>query len=40
MLDKAIDTSLSALRSNTPGQAGCKAVMSTLLKTFDTREEK
>jgi hypothetical protein len=35
VLDKAIDKSLSALRSNAPNQAECKAAMAALLKTFD-----
>lgn len=40
VLDKAIDTSLSALRADTPSQADCKAAMAGLLKTFDTLEGK
>ena len=40
VLDKAIDTSLSALRADTPSQADCKAAMAALLKTFDTLEGK
>ena len=35
VLDKAIDKSLSALRSDAPNQADCKAAMAALLKTFD-----
>ncbi|RUP24611.1 MAG: hypothetical protein EKK45_23970 [Curvibacter sp.] len=40
VLDKAIDTSLSALRADTPSQADCKAAMAALLKAFDTLEGK
>lgn len=35
-LDKAIDNALTALRASTPNQADCKAVMTDLLKMFDT----
>lgn len=35
VLDKAIDKSLSALRSAAPNQADCKAAMAALLKAFD-----
>lgn len=40
VLDKAIDKSLAALRADSPNQADCKAAMTTLLKTFDTLEER
>ncbi|RUP33249.1 MAG: hypothetical protein EKK45_04810 [Curvibacter sp.] len=40
MLDKAIDKSLAALRTDTPSQADCKAAMVALLKAFDTLEGK
>ena len=36
VLDKAIDQALSALRADTPNQTDSKAVMSKLLKTFDS----
>ncbi|WP_043330482.1 hypothetical protein [Curvibacter gracilis] len=40
VLDKAIDKSLAALRTDTPSQADCKAAMAALLKAFDTLEGK
>jgi hypothetical protein len=36
LLDKGIDRSLDALRSNTPSQTECKSTMTDLLKTFDS----
>lgn len=40
LLDKSIDKALTALRTDTPSLADCKAAMGTLLKTFDTLEGK
>lgn len=40
VLDKTIDKSLATFRSDTPNQADCKAVMTTLLNTFDSLEGK
>lgn len=40
VLDKAIDQSLTALRTNVPSQSDCRAAMGTLLKTFDMLEGK
>lgn len=40
VVDKAIDRSLDALRSNTPSQAECKATMADLLKAFDSPQGK
>jgi hypothetical protein len=40
VVDKAIDRSLDALRSNTPSQAECKATMADLLKAFDSQQGK
>ncbi|MHB8391359.1 MAG: hypothetical protein ACYDBH_17535 [Acidobacteriaceae bacterium] len=40
VLDKAIDKSLAALRSDTPSQSDRKVAMDALLKTFDTLEGK
>jgi hypothetical protein len=40
VLDKAIDKALAALRADAPSQAGCKAAMANLLKTFDMLQGK
>ncbi len=39
-LDKAIDLALSALRSDSPRKADCKAAMSNLMQAFDTLQGK
>jgi hypothetical protein len=40
VLDKSIDHALSALRADTPNQAGRKKVMAELLKNFDSLQGK
>ncbi|MBC3862339.1 hypothetical protein H8K32_09540 [Undibacterium jejuense] len=39
-LDKAIDSSLSALRADVPNQTDCKKAMADLLTTFDSLQAK
>lgn len=40
VLDNAIDSALSALRTSNPDQTNCKAAIARLLKTFDMLEAK